>query len=153
MGACLSSSLEDKDETVQLFAAGWGMTERRNKSPEQLMQVNLTTVPIDKCREQYKQLQNKSNLKKREIYDTQYCAIGKLNEEMFYSDTCQGDSGGPLFYEENIYGVPKYILVGIISYGINCMRDIPGVYVRVAPYLDWMASEVWPFEVCDEPFH
>ncbi|KFB37470.1 proacrosin, putative [Anopheles sinensis] len=142
MGICLSTIEEDRDETDQLFAAGWGATDYKTASPEKLMRVALTTVPLDKCREQYKLLQSTSFSRKFKINDTQYCAITKPTNETFKRTPCKGDSGGPLYYESNTSGRPNYLLVGIISAGINCGENIPEPYVRVASYLDWIDSVI-----------
>ena len=57
-------------------------------------------------------------------------------------DTCQGDSGGPLFFEDEINGVRKYVLAGIVSYGVECAKpNYPGIYTRVSYYLDWIRTQ------------
>ena len=51
-------------------------------------------------------------------------------------DSCQGDSGGPLACMSSS-GTP--VLHGITSFGCGCARpDYPGVYTRVASYLEWI---------------
>lgn len=58
---------------------------------------------------------------------------------------CAGDTGGPLQFlnEDNIYKI-----VGISSFGItDCEAQGPSrIYTRVAPYISWIESVVWPCE-------
>lgn len=58
------------------------------------------------------------------------------------SDACQGDSGGPLFSVNQDSGVST--IVGIVSFGISCGTELPGVYTRVASFVDWIEAIVWP---------
>lgn len=52
----------------------------------------------------------------------------------------QGDSGGPLMikdFKTNIWSV-----VGIVSHGVGCgSKDFPGVYTRVAAFIDWIEKK------------
>jgi len=53
-------------------------------------------------------------------------------------DSCQGDSGGPLFCK-SVSDQSIYYVAGIVSHGEGCARpDEPGVYTRVALFLDWI---------------
>lgn len=57
----------------------------------------------------------------------------------FYPTVTQGDSGGPLVckYSSNWH------LVGITSWGEGCARrDHPGVYTKVAEYVDWILEMI-----------
>jgi secreted trypsin-like serine protease len=52
---------------------------------------------------------------------------------------CNGDSGGPLVITESD-GLPTE--VGIVSFGsgAGCESGAPGVFARVASYLDWIET-------------
>lgn len=74
---------------------------------------------------------------------TAVCAIGVVSGTSLIIDTCQGDSGGPL------YTGGAESLVGLTSVGVGCagfdgteeLADkTPGVYTRIAPYLDWLTG-------------
>lgn len=59
------------------------------------------------------------------------------------SDACQGDSGGPLqMFESKSLAIAT--VVGVVSFGASCGTELPGVYTRVAFYIDWIESIVWP---------
>lgn len=70
------------------------------------------------------------------------CAGGERGK-----DACQGDSGGPLiglFTGET--AKPTYYQEGIISRGTGCgVQGLPGVYTRVAKYMDWIIDNLQNF--------
>lgn len=71
------------------------------------------------------------------ISESQSCAYDPQSR----NDACQGDSGGPL----QTFSSPAIgKVVGVVSFGISCGTILPGVYTRVAYYLDWIESIVWP---------
>ena len=50
----------------------------------------------------------------------------------------QGDSGGPV-----VWYMPRarrHLLVGVISVGIGCGADHPGINTKVAPYVRWILA-------------
>lgn len=53
-------------------------------------------------------------------------------------DACTGDGGSPLVCEVN----GRAELVGLVAWGIGCASDIPGVYVNVRSYSDWLNAEL-----------
>lgn len=56
-------------------------------------------------------------------------------------DSCTGDSGGPV---QNYENSRLSSVVGVISFGFECGGKVPSVNTRVAYYLDWIESVVWP---------
>lgn len=70
------------------------------------------------------------------ISQSQCCAY----DPQAKNDACQGDSGGPL----QTFSSPSIgTIVGIVSFGISCGTSLPGVYTRVAYYIDWIEEIVW----------
>ena len=62
------------------------------------------------------------------------CAGGELDR-----DACKGDGGGPLVCNDR----GTFYLAGIVSWGIGCGKiDVPGVYVNVAKYSDWIQNNL-----------
>lgn len=55
-------------------------------------------------------------------------------------DACGGDSGGPVQYFNN----SRFsTVVAVTSFGFGC-GNRPSINTRVAYYLDWIESVVWP---------
>lgn len=55
------------------------------------------------------------------------------NTQILFS--LQGDGGGPMVCERG----GSWQVVGVVSWGIGCGQyGVPGVYVNVAHYLDWI---------------
>ncbi|XP_070152531.1 ovochymase [Polyergus mexicanus] len=110
------------------IVTGWGATELGPRSQD-LLQAKLPLVPTERCKEVYK--------RSTQIWYKQLCA-GGLNV-----DSCFGDSGGPLqaigIYNGNTI---RTIQHGVVSYGVReCgTAGIPGVYTRVAYYMDWILN-------------
>lgn len=98
----------------------------------------MTTVPLGKCNNTLIEA-NLGNLASlRGLSASQMCASNLA----VGSDACQGDSGGPLFIHQKSTGVST--IVGIVSFGISCGTDLPGVYTRVGSFVEWIESTVFP---------
>ncbi|XP_055529767.1 serine protease persephone-like [Wyeomyia smithii] len=141
---CLYSDTADLPENLVMSAEGFGITDvdHQTRSAE-LMKVNVTTVALNKCNQTFFENNLLTNNRRLALglIETQYCATGFENtESKRIGDTCQGDSGGPLqIVEDN-----KFKLVGVTSFGNGCGSNTPSVYTRVARYIDWIESVVWP---------
>ncbi|CAL4103096.1 unnamed protein product, partial [Meganyctiphanes norvegica] len=67
------------------------------------------------------------------LHEGMMCAGGEESK-----DACKGDGGSPLACKSQD---GSYQLAGIVSWGIGCgQRGIPGVYVNIRYYLDWINS-------------
>lgn len=123
-------------EMSYVRVAGYGRISENFAAaePPALRTVDLPVVPIDQCADSYGSGMVELPLPLNR--DVQVCAG--------YSDgacdACQGDSGGPVTVYDAA-GSP--VLVGVVSFGMGCARGgIPGVYTRVAPFVQWIQSTV-----------
>ncbi|XP_044866249.1 serine protease 27-like [Mauremys mutica] len=110
------------------WVTGWGNTGSGCKGtlppPQTLQEVQVPLVDVSTCRAHYGEC---SHL----IKDDMLCA-GSVGVSR---DSCPGDSGGPLVCGSN------FLLVGIVSGGndyITCQVPVPGLYVRVSAYANWI---------------
>lgn len=138
--ACIETDVNDVAEDVEMTIAGWGSIEadRTNRS-KVLLKANLNIIPIESCNQtlvKYNELSNQPSL--RALSKSQMCA---LSPTKIKADACQGDSGGPLFVRQP-NGMS--IVHGIVSFGVSCGTDLPGVYTRIASYVDWIENTIWP---------
>ncbi|KPJ15232.1 Serine protease snake [Papilio machaon] len=128
--ACLYTSLQDP--TVPLTITGWGKTSTtRNVRSNMLLKAKVSIVGREKCNENYSMWRKLPN----GISNEQLCA----GDPQGLRDTCQGDSGGPLQALTEADG--HYRVVGVTSFGRGCGSPVPGVYTRLALYLDWIESK------------
>ncbi|XP_061394240.1 serine protease Hayan-like [Musca vetustissima] len=142
--ACLHTDLDDLSRNTEVMVSGWGtMTARGNVFSNILLKVPLTVTPIKKCQRDY----NRYGLVWRiqqGIKTTQLCAEGRRRVR----DACNGDSGGPLVSVgdklRNTYNV-----IGVVSAGFSCGDKRPGLYTRVAAYVDYIENIVWPNDAED----
>ncbi|XP_043272386.1 venom protease-like isoform X2 [Venturia canescens] len=98
--------------------------EYQGVAPQMLYQFQVPVVPVDSCRETYR---NRGSV----ISEKMICAGG--------SEICQGSGGGPMMFPVN----GTWYSIGIISYGSICGdRSIPTVLTRTDKYLDFILSSM-----------
>lgn len=130
---CLHTALGDLATTTDLTVIGWGIKNTdRNELSDDLLSGIVHPVPRSTCQAQYAG-------NKIKFTEKQLCAVGKNDSQGVQTDACGGDSGGPLVIRED----NKYFLVGLVSVGAGCGSGVPGVYTRVAHYLQWISERVW----------
>ncbi|GFQ93913.1 dnaJ homolog subfamily C member 13 [Trichonephila clavata] len=129
--ACLPQ--DDDDFTGQeCVATGWGTDAYQQGQFSLIMkEITLPVISNSECQN----LLRKTRLGQRfKLYGGFMCAGGKAGQ-----DACKGDGGGPLvcFRSDN-----SYTVAGLVSWGIDCGQEgIPGVYVNVKKYNDWIVSK------------
>ncbi|XP_055597074.1 serine protease grass-like [Uranotaenia lowii] len=113
---------------------GWGTTEKQTGS-DVLLSAIVPRVSNAECQERMAQ----NNLKVQ-LSDKQMCAGGEG-----LVDTCRGDSGGPLGYSADFNGA-RFVQFGVVSAGIDScgLKSVPGIYCRVAAYMDWILANMKP---------
>ncbi|KAF9419876.1 hypothetical protein HW555_003709 [Spodoptera exigua] len=126
----------------QAQVTGWGVIESGTlKTSPELQAATVDIIDFHKCN---KLLARSCNRNWCGLQPDQLCA-GKMGGGV---DACQGDSGGPLQVKIPLpilnQGTMHYV-VGVTSFGIGCaLPGLPGVYTKVAKFIDWIESVVWP---------
>ncbi|XP_059044973.1 CLIP domain-containing serine protease B9-like [Achroia grisella] len=124
--ACLPNG--PVDETVLLFAAGWGELTTSSHYSDVKKIIPLPLWSPAECRAVYPH----TNLPEDII-----CAGGEKN-----MDTCRGDSGGPLIWIRE-----RAELRGVTSTGyIHCgTENAPGLYTSVEYHLPWIEATIYGY--------
>ena len=111
-----------KEYVGDCVVSGWGATYEGGSISAILNFVNVTTITLEACEDEYGE---------NNIADNQICALVPGGGK----DFCLGDAGGPL--------VCGGLLTGIVSWGFGCGHaDAPGVYAEVAYFKDWVEKNV-----------
>lgn len=131
---CLPPQDFNFDRSLTCAASGWGKNTHNSKNQDILKKVELPIVPWEQCQAALRstRLGNRFTLS-----NTFVCAGGQTNE-----DTCKGDGGSPLVCPiDGLYN--RYYQTGIVAWGIGCGENgIPGVYVNVAKFKNWVDAEM-----------
>ncbi|XP_066138915.1 uncharacterized protein [Euwallacea fornicatus] len=126
--ACLPHPQDDYTG-ARCWTTGWGKDAFGDFGKYQniLKEVDVPVVSFGQCQGQ---LQNTRLGYEFKLHPGFICAGGEEGK-----DACKGDGGGPMVCERG----GTWQLVGVVSWGIGCGQvGVPGVYVRVAHYLDWI---------------
>ncbi|XP_064119530.1 uncharacterized protein LOC135224461 [Macrobrachium nipponense] len=123
---------------MTLTVSGWGKVNS-SYTAENLQQAQVPAIPNAICAQDYKKADLGEHLELRYpqgLTDNLICA-GQLGK-----DACEGDSGGPLTYHDE---EDREILIGVVSTGLPCGNNplLPGIYVNVARYVDWINSVIY----------
>ncbi|XP_046669644.1 complement factor D-like [Homalodisca vitripennis] len=132
--ACLYQGLTEPEGRA--VVTGWGRNESAGPTMNVLQKATLSFLSPETCKER---MGVDMETYPEGIHPpSQFCAWEHRK------DTCRADSGGPLVKAEKDSCLAEQ--VGITSFGPRACgeTDIPGTYVRVAYFLPWIESIVWP---------
>ncbi|XP_054062532.1 serine protease 56 [Rissa tridactyla] len=134
---CLPSSPVEPSPGTACYIAGWGSLYEEGPAADVVMEARVPLLSQETCR---------GALGRDLLTSAMFCA-GYLSGGI---DSCQGDSGGPLACQDP--SSHHFILYGITSWGDGCgERGKPGVYTRVAAFVDWLSLQMDPAPGSREP--
>ncbi|XP_054729559.1 serine protease persephone-like [Anastrepha obliqua] len=128
---CLHTDPTDLPENTEIIETGWRSTEIYSLS-KHLMAAKMNLIPLPECNAKLEYYIDRRL--RHGIDETQLCALAPGK------DACWGDSGGPL----QIINDKAYTVVGVVSLGGGCGKNVPGIYTSVPKFLDFIESIVWP---------
>lgn len=117
-------------------------TNEARKRSDTLHKANLKTMPLRQCNTtlfEFNQGINTPSLRNG-LIEGQYCAYDPNGVQ----DSCEGDSGGPLQIIGNDTVATRIVAIVSFSCTGTCGTRLPSIYTRVATYIDWIESIVWP---------
>ncbi|GJQ81612.1 hypothetical protein Trydic_g9986 [Trypoxylus dichotomus] len=125
---------EQVDVPQNCRVAGWGVQHQddmrdRSKLSNQLRYVLVPIIAQERCSELYYLDKFQAHFQDTKVF----CA----GFEEGGHDACQGDSGGPLACDG--------VQVGIVSWGIGCGNELPGVYSNVTHFIGWIMNKIKSF--------
>ncbi|KAK2530989.1 Prss56 [Columba livia] len=134
---CLPSSPAEPSPGTACYIVGWGSLYEEGPTADVVMEARVPLLSQETCR---------GALGKDLLTSAMFCA-GYLSGGI---DSCQGDSGGPLACQDP--SSHRFVLYGITSWGDGCgERGKPGVYTRVAAFVDWLSLQMDPAPSSREP--
>lgn len=116
------------------WSTGWGKNSFTDANIQhKLKKVELPIVKREECQQKLRTTKLGKNFN---LDGSFLCAGGQKG-----FDSCKGDGGGPLFCASRTND-KKFIQVGIVSWGVGCGNEIPGVYASLEANSEWLSTEI-----------
>lgn len=128
---CLPPANVFTDANVRCTATGWGRDQLGigGRYQSVMRRIDMPIVAHWICQNRLRMTRLGRNYR---LHRGLLCAGGERG-----NDTCKGDGGSPL-----VCRVPnepaRFYQAGIVAGGIGCGRGVPGIYVNVAWYINWI---------------
>lgn len=123
---------------IRCVATGWGRNKLGQGGRHQnvMRRVELPIVSHWDCQRQLRSTRLGKHYRLQRGF---LCAGGELG-----SDTCRGDGGAPLICRvPSATANARFYQAGIVAGGVGCGQRIPGVYVNVAWYSNWILRRMY----------
>jgi len=118
---------------VRCHVAGWGKDEVDGQFQFIPKKVDLSLIPAAQCEAKLKVALNakKPGVGDRfQLDSSEICAGGEIGK-----DACTGDGGSPLVCQAQS---GRWTVVGLVTWGVGCASETPGVYVRISHFRNWI---------------
>jgi secreted trypsin-like serine protease len=118
---------------LRCWVAGWGKNEVDGSFQFIQHKVDLPLVESNKCNGQLKSALNRQRAgsgNRFKLSESEICAGGQVGK-----DACTGDGGSPLVCQA-LSG--RWTVVGLVTWGVGCASDVPGVYARMSHFTQWI---------------
>jgi len=137
--ACLPSCRDQFSHTFQngtgtrCWVAGWGKNEIDGSFQFIQHKVDLPLVNDQACEQSLKGALNRQRAgtgNRFRLSPSEICAGGQIGK-----DACTGDGGSPLVCQAQS---GRWTVVGLVTWGVGCASDVPGVYARMSHFSQWL---------------
>merc|ERR1711884_377743 len=118
---------------VRCHVAGWGKDEIDGSFQFIQHKVDLPLVENNSCNNKLKSALNQQRAgsgNRFSLSQSEICAGGQVGK-----DACTGDGGSPLVCQ-GLSG--RWTVVGLVTWGVGCASDVPGVYARMSHFTQWI---------------
>merc|ERR1712038_756270 len=118
---------------VRCWVAGWGKNEVDGSFQFIQHKVDLPLVENNSCNNKLKSALNAQRAgsgNRFSLSQSEICAGGQVGK-----DACTGDGGSPLVCQGQS---GRWTVVGLVTWGVGCASDVPGVYARMSHFTQWI---------------
>ena len=118
---------------VRCYVAGWGKDEADGSFQFIPRKVDVPLVNNNQCQADLRTALNQqrpgagNNFR---LHPSEICAGAEIGK-----DACTGDGGSPLVCQAES---GRWTVMGLVTWGVGCASDVPGVYARVSHFRNWI---------------
>jgi len=118
---------------VRCYVAGWGKDEADGSFQFIPRKVDIPIVNDNQCQTDLRNALNRQRPgvgNNFSLHPSEICAGGEIGK-----DACTGDGGSPLVCQADS---GRWTVMGLVTWGVGCASDVPGVYARVSHFRNWI---------------